>query len=321
MSSKKPQGNAPATEQSKSDTSLILPCEVIVSNHRGDILTDYRDSILGQHLKIVSSVIDALQRAIVCGCYLLDVKAILPHGELTKWLQDSFAENTGFSERTSQRYMKKAQQFAKFLAARELGGLEQCKESPRLLLEYAHAFHEENAAESPVEKRKPADPNKWPAPKKLIEAARLVLGRFECDPCSLDEGESLADVQYTKNEDGLADTNSWPGTVWINPGHACDSTPWCVKALRELENGNLSEAILCLPESTLRLVPQLLRYPIAISLSPLVVTFSNGNTSSQKALPTCSTFVYLAAKPKTELFATAFREIAAVFAPVAPDMK
>ena len=83
----------------------------------------------------------------------------------------------------------------------------------------------------------------------------------------------------------------------------------------------MSEAILCLPESAIRLVPQLLRFPIAISFSPLVVVISNGSTSSEKALPTCSTFVYLAAKPKTELFATAFREIAAVFAPVAPDMK
>ncbi len=321
MSSRKSQGNAPATEQSKSDTSLILPGEVVVSNHRGDILTDYRDSILGQHLKIVSSVIDALQRAIVCGCYLLDVKAILPHGELTKWRQANFAENTGFSERTSQRYMKTALQFAKFLAARELGGLEQCKENPRLLLEYAQAFHEENTTESPVGKRKLADPDKWRAPKKLIEAVLLVLRHLECDPCSLEEGESLAEIQYTKKEDGLADANSWPGTVWINPGHACDSTPWCLKALRELESGNLSEAILCLPESTLRLVPQLLRYPIAISLSPLVVTFSDGNTSLQKALPTCSTFVYLAAKPNTELFATAFKEIAAVFSPVVPSPK
>ena len=84
MSSKKSQVNAPGTEHRKSETSLILPGEVIVSNHRGDILTDYRDSILGQHLKIVSSVIDALQRAIVCGCYLLDVKAILPHGGADK---------------------------------------------------------------------------------------------------------------------------------------------------------------------------------------------------------------------------------------------
>ena len=321
MSSKKSQGNAPGTEHRKSETSLILPGEVIVSNHRGDILTDYRDSILGQHLKIVSSVIDALQRAIVCGCYLLDVKAILPHGALTNWRQANFAENTGFSERTSQRYMKTALQFSKFLAARELGGLEECKENPRLLLECVQAFHEENSREAVARKREPMDCNDWPVPVNVLEAVRQVLGDIECDPCALTDGDPLAEIQYTKKEDGLADSNPWPGTVLINPGHACDCTPWCLKALRELDSGNLSEAILCLPESTLRLVPQLLRYPIAISLSPLVVTFSNGDTSSQKALPTCSTFVYLAAKPKTELFATAFREIAAVFAPVAPDMK
>lgn len=321
MSSKKHQNSKSAKENGKSETQLILPGEVSVSNHRADILTGYRDSILGQHLKIVSSIIDALQRAIICGCYLLDVKAILPHGALTKWRQGNFAENTGFSERTSQRYMKTASQFARFLAARGLGGLEECRENPRLLLEYVQAFHAENSREAAVEKREPTDPNDWRVPVNVIDAVRLVLGDIECDPCASAEGDPLAEIQYTKKEDGLADSNPWPGTGLIIPGHACDCTPWCLKALRELEGGNLSEAILCLPESTLRLVPQLLRYPIAISLSPLVVTYSNGNTSSQKVLPTCSTFVYLAAKPKTELFATAFNEIAAVFSPVIPSTK
>ncbi len=325
MTSKKSIVNPSETERGKPKTGLILPLEISISNHRGDILTDYRDSILGQHLKIVSSVIDALQRAIVCGCYLMDVKAVLPHGELAKWRQANFAENTGFSERTSQRYMKTASQFAKFLASRGLGGLEECKENPRLLLERVQAFHAENTKETPAtagkNKCQPFDPDEWSVPTNVIESVRRVLGPIECDPSASNEGDSLAEIQYTKSEDGLADSNPWPGTVWLNSGHACDCTPWCLKALRELESGGLSEAILCLPESAPRLVPQLLRYPIAISLSPLVVTFGTGSTSSQKALPTCSIFVYLAAKPKTELFAKAFNEIAAVFSPVIPGTK
>ena len=321
MSSKKSQSNLPATEHGKSKTSQILPGEVFVSNHLDEILNAYRDSILGQHLKIVSSVIDALQRAIVCGSFLLEVNKLLSHGERTKWIQDNFAENTGLSQRTAQRYMKTALQFAKFLAARELGGLDECKGNPRLLLECAQAFHEENSREAVTRKREPVDSNDWHVPVNVLEAVRLVLGDIECDPCASVDGDPLAEIQYTRKEDGLADSNSWPGTVWINRGHECDNTPWCVKALRELESGNLSEAILCLPESILNLIPQLLRFPIAVSLSPLIVTVTNGSKTTQKPLPTRSLFIYVTNAPKAELFATAFRDIAVVFAPVAvrPD--
>ena len=127
-----------------------------------------------------------------------------------------------------------------------------------------------------------------------------------------------SEIQYTKNEDGLS--QPWPGTAWVAPGQSGgDIKLWCLKALSELKNGNLTDAILCLPETALRQVPELYRYPIAISFSPMDVNDSAGSKIRHKRLPTCNTFVYLSKTPKTELFAAAFKEIAAVFKPVMPD--
>ena len=95
-----------------------------------------------------------------------------------------------------------------------------------------------------------------------------------------------------------------------------DLTPWCVKALRELASGNLSEAIVWLPESAVNLVPELLRFPIAVTSSPLVVSLATSRGTVQKPLPTRSLFVYLTGNPTVELFAKAFRDIAVAFAPV-----
>ncbi len=319
MASKKAQDNAPGTEQGKSETSLILPSEVVVTNHRGDILTDYRDSILGQHLKIVSSVIDALQRAVVCGSYLNDVKSIVPHGDFTSWIRDNFAAETGFSERTAQRYMKTAHSFSKFVSASGQNKLEDCLSNPRLLLERVREYHDQCGQDSKTQKAT-VDPNQWQSPELVIQAVRQVLGGIECDPCASDDGPTLAEIEYRHQDDGLS--QPWPGTGWVAPGHTdIDFTQWCKKALSELEAGNLSEAILCVPETELRLVPEMYRYPIAISYLPLTVSYTTDSKSLQKTLPTCSTFVYLSAAPRTEQFASAFREIAAVFQPVMAEKK
>ena len=320
MASKKSLNNASVNQHSGIQPGSILPSEISIRNPRASHLSSYRETILEMHLETVRSVLDGLQRAIVCGCYLLDVKAILPHGSFTTWIQENFAASTGLSERSAQRYMKSAQGFAKFLHSRGHGSIDESISNTRLLLERVQEYHEDGSRETAAEKSVPIDPNDWLTPTSVAAAVVQVLGSLDCDPCATETGPSLAEIQYTKKEDGLA--QPWPGAVWVAPGHSgIDFTPWCHKALGELKSGNLTEAILCLPEATLRQVPELYRYPIAISFSPLVVTYSASSNCTQKTLPTCSTFVYLTTSPRTELFATAFKEIAAVFSPVTPGMK
>lgn len=315
MSSRKLQRTG--SEPNEGTGSQLTPFQDATSNMlRNEILEKYENAIRQLQAQITTTTMDVLRRQLACGCMLLDVSAMVPHGGWKKWLRDHFEASTGLSERSAQRYMKSALAFRKMLVARGYVSEEDATEQPQLRLEYVEEFHESTQKGMQSLQSQPADPNAWRAPEIVIEGVCQVLGAIECDPCALAEGDSLAEIEYTKKEDGLADANPWPGTVWVNPGHACDCTPWCIKALTELDSGNLSEAILCLPESMLNLVPQLLRFPIAVSLSPLTVTVTNGRKTMQKALPTRSLFIYVTNAPKTELFASAFRDIGVVFARV-----
>lgn len=319
MSKKQSPGNVSVEETITSEQNQILPSEIRIRNPRSSQLESYREAILEMHLQIVRSIFDGLQRAVVCGSYLNDVKSIVPHGDFTSWIRDNFAAETGFSERTAQRYMKTAHSFSKFVSADGQSRLEDCLSNPRLLLERVREYHDHCSQDSKTQKAT-VDPNQWQSPELVIQAVRQVLGGIECDPCASDDGPPVAEIQYRLQDDGL--NQPWPGTAWIAPGHTdIDFSQWCKKALSELEAGNLSEAILCLPESELRLVPEMYRYPIAISYLPLTVSYVSGSKSLQKTLPTCSTFVYLSAAPRTEQFASAFREIAAVFQPVMAEKK
>ena len=284
---------------------------------RENVLAQYRDGILNLHQQIIASEIDRLGRHIACGWMLTDVSAMIPHGGWKKWLRENFSASTGLSERTAQRYMRAATDYRRFLVDFGYASLDDVATQTQLNLEYIQEFHANASGDSAGNKKEPVGPNDWLTPSHVIEAVRGVLGAIECDPCAASsETASLAEIQYSKNEDGLADANPWPGTVWIAPGHMGDLTPWCVKALRELASGNLSEAIVWLPESAVNLVPELLRFPIAVTSSPLVVSLATSRGTVQKPLPTRSLFVYLTGNPTVELFAKAFRDIAVAFAPV-----
>jgi len=316
MTQKKASQPTPLPSE-KAQTQLIESKAVAQLFCREKVLAQYRDGILNLHQQIIVSEIDRLGRYIACGWMLLDVSAMIPHGGWKKWLRENFSAGTGLSERTAQRYMRTATDYRRFLVEFGYAGLDDVARQTQLNLEYIEEFHHRASAESDGRVKELAGPNDWMTPSHVIEAVRGVLGAIECDPCAAkSETASLAEIQYSKKEDGLADTNPWPGTVWVSPGHTGDLTPWCVKALRELASGNLSEAIVWLPESAVNLVPELLRFPIAVTASPLVVSISTLRGVVQKPLPTRSLFVYLTGDPKPELFAKAFRDIAVAFAPV-----
>ena len=299
------------------NSELVLSKERENTNYREDMLSGIRDRILNQHQQFVGTVIEGVFRAVDCGLMLLDVKAMMPHGTWKKWLFENFAVETGLSDRTALRYMNIAQTFKSFLSRGGYRDIDEATGQLRVTRERIQEFHWDQTQSAATTIEVVRDPNDWQTPDHVIDAVRGVLGTIECDPCaSLTGSASIADVQYSKNEDGLSASNPWPGTALIAPGHVGDMTAWCVKTLHELENGNLSEAILCLPETTLSLMPQLLLFPIAVSISPMVVTFDSGIKSSRKPLPTRSLFIYVTRAPKTELFASAFRDTGVVFARV-----
>jgi hypothetical protein len=67
-----------------------------------DLQTTYGVRLQQLHSEIVGAAIKAINKAIEAGGLLCEIKAGLPHGEFTAWVET----NTGFSIRTAQRYMK-----------------------------------------------------------------------------------------------------------------------------------------------------------------------------------------------------------------------
>lgn len=71
-------------------------------------LSNYAGQINAEHDQATEKAREAIQHAIRCGEFLLEVKDILDHGVFLPWIR----ENCIFAERTAQRYMKLASKSA-----------------------------------------------------------------------------------------------------------------------------------------------------------------------------------------------------------------
>lgn len=79
--------------------------------------------------------------------------------------------------------------------------------------------------------------NEWYTPSYIVEAARRVLGAFDCDPASSDFANTLigAKTYYTEQTNGLDRSHPWGSRVWMNPpygralmGNFCEELCWRV---------------------------------------------------------------------------------------------
>ncbi len=161
----------------------------------------------------------------------------------------------------------------------------------------------------------PHGPNDWRSPKKIVDAARWLLGAIDCDPCACatPASESIGEINYTAEQDGLAEANEWDGRVWVAPGHVGDMNPWITKALDQFTSGTLTSALLLLPESSLSVPKALLRFPIAVTTGPLIVSLPTGKDT---VLPTRGLFVFVAKQPDLNRFRDAINDIGVVFGPL-----
>ena len=91
----------------------------------------------------------------------------------------------------------------------------------------------------------------WYTPPVIIEAARNVMGAFDCDPasCAVANRTVRAARYYTKEQDGLAQT--WGKHVWMNPPYAFPLVAKFTQALLDkLASGEVSEAIVLVNNAT-----------------------------------------------------------------------
>lgn len=297
---------------------ITTKVQVSESSLKSKALAQYRDQIAKQHLKCVGSGIQTVKNWIICGESLSEARSLLPHGQFSTWVKENFHEFTGLSLRTAQRYMRTANQFREFLhdhveSKDSNAGLLTHLDKPSLE-EFYTEFNDRPARSS----NQAPDPNAWVTDPRVIKAVHELLEGIECDPCSSSDPEipRIGQINYSVNDNGLADSSPWMHTVWAAPGHDGDMVQWFEKARNEMAKGNLRQAVLCLPENLLQIPEDLLSFPIALTTTPMTVTFHENGTAVSRPLPTRSLFVYLAQKPNIARFTEAFRDIGVVYSPV-----
>ena len=78
----------------------------------------------------------------------------------------------------------------------------------------------------------------WHTPPALFDAVENVVGAFDLDPCSPDDGGGhvRASVKFCAAEDGLK--REWRGKVFMNPPYGTVIGQWIAKAKQEAMGGS-----------------------------------------------------------------------------------
>ncbi|QDT52796.1 hypothetical protein Pan44_08080 [Caulifigura coniformis] len=300
---------------------LCGPAEIMIpaaqaDNPDVDWLHDRSLQIRKHHRLCLGRTLESDLHAIASGFGFCEVRPYYPRS-FNKWIKTTFRGEFGLSVRTAQRYMAKYEAFVAFLKEHghphDAAAMQELLNSPK---EFRRLCAEFFQTPNKIARR---DANEWLTSATVIDAMVRILEGIECDPCSHSSPNAprIAEVNYAKEDDGLAESTEWPGTAWVAAGHTKRSAPWCRKALSELHAGHLKAAVLCLPLNGEALPTEMFQYPIAISKAPLTVGYFEGEQIVPSVLPKHSLFVYLAEKPDVDRFSTEIRDTAVAFAPVA----
>jgi hypothetical protein len=74
--------------------------------------------------------------------------------------------------------------------------------------------------------------NEWYTPKKIVEAARLVMGGIDLDPATSNEAQKIVQAnEFYTSQTGHALTSPWQGRVFLNPPYA---QPLCSQFITKL---------------------------------------------------------------------------------------
>lgn len=93
--------------------------------------------------------------------------------------------------------------------------------------------------------------NEWDTPVFLLDAARAVMGGFDCDPASSDRANARVQAAryYTEQTNGL--DKPWGERVWMNPPYAQPLINQFVEALAErVSIGQVRQAVVLVNNAT-----------------------------------------------------------------------
>ncbi len=207
--------------------------------------------ICGIERKKFKLAFENLYRIHVTGLFLMEFKKRCQYGEFVEQL-----EVHGINPRVAQNYMMVSKNWEIVEAkAHQSALLSENNESPNLGINWAlQVIREEKKQLKSA--APPKDPDSWRTPntkdQPVVALVQQALGgQIWLDPCSGSVTNNIpCAVRYFKDDNGLAQHQTWSKTVFINPPFS-DPFPWVERCCFEFARGNVSAAIMLLKAGTI----------------------------------------------------------------------
>jgi hypothetical protein len=301
-------GGSPLSDLNELIISLDLPPNI------GALTKNELISMAGEQHQFISSIerkefelaLEKLYRARLTGVYLQEFKKKCQHGEFQYQL-----EQAGIGIRSAQNYMVIAKNWEIVEAKTKLVALLTEENQPAIGLKWAlEAVRDEKKQLKSA--APPKDPDGWRTPntkdQPIVDLVKKALGgQIWLDPCSGSVTNNIpCAVRYFKDDNGLAQHQTWSKTVFINPPFS-DPLPWVERCCFEIARGNVSAAVMLLKSGTisnLKTGELINKYASAICHWRGRINFLNDEGNAVKGSDFDCVFIYFGAR--LDLFRQAF---------------
>jgi hypothetical protein len=250
--------------------------------------------------------LEKLHRFRLTGVYLQEFKKKCQYGEFENQL-----EQAGIGIRSAQSYMVIAKNWDVIESKAKLVALLTEENQPAIGLKWAlEAVRDEKRQLKSA--APPKDPDSYRTPntkdQPVVALVQQALGgQIWLDPCSGSVTNNIpCAVRYFKNDNGLAQYQTWSKTVFINPPFS-DPLPWVERCCFEIARGNVSAAVMLLKSGTisnLKTGELINKYASAICHWRGRINFLNDEGNPVKGSDFDCIFIYFGAR--LDLFRQAF---------------
>jgi len=301
-------GELQALGLSELNISVTLPPNIgaLTKNELISMAQEQHQLICIIERKEFELALEKLHRFRLTGVYLQEFKKKCQYGEFENQL-----EQAGIGIRSAQSYMVIAKNWETVESKAKLVALLTEENQPTIGLKWAlEAVRDEKKQLKSA--TPPKDPDGWRTPntkdQPIVDLVKKALGgQIWLDPCSGSITNNIpCAVRYFKDDNGLAQHQTWSKTVFINPPFS-DPLPWVERCCFEIARGNVSAAVMLLKSGTisnLKTGELINKYASAICHWRGRINFLNDEGNAVKGSDFDCVFVYFGAR--LDLFRQAF---------------
>jgi hypothetical protein len=301
-------GDLLLSDSSELSISVTLPPNIgaLTKNELISAALEQHQLICGIERKEFELALEKLHRVRLTGVYLQEFKKKCQYGEFENQL-----EQAGIGIRSAQNYMAITKNWEIVEAKTKLVALLTEENKPAIGLKWAlEAVRDEKKQLKSA--APPKDPDSWRTPntkdQPVVDLVKKALGgQIWLDPCSGSITNNIpCAVRYFKDDNGLAQHQTWSKTVFINPPFS-DPLPWVERCCFEIARGNVSAAVMLLKSGTisnLKTGELINKYASAICHWRGRINFLNDEGNAVKGSDFDCVFIYFGAR--FDLFRQAF---------------